>query len=152
MRLVSALLKEAIPSVGNDATLEEARAVGPLLTHLHALMAASPTAEMPTGLMSAGLFDKAAEAHGRRGEYAEQLKLRQASLREEQAAKGDEHPETLSSMNNLAIALNEAGQHTEVIEMCRTVLSVRRRESGEEHPDTLKSMNRRGLAFSMQRQ
>ena len=61
VRLVSALLEEAIPSVDDNATLEEARSVGPLLTHLHALMAASPTGEMPTGLMSAGLFDKAAE-------------------------------------------------------------------------------------------
>ena len=90
--------------MGNDATLEEARSVGPLLTHLHALMAASPTGEMPTGLMSAGLFDKAAKAHDRRGEYAERLKLRRASLRENQAAKGDEHPNTLSSMNGLATA------------------------------------------------
>ena len=87
VRLVPALLKEAIPSVGDDAALEEARSVGPLLTHLHALMAASPTGEMPTGLMSADLFDKAADAHERRGEYAKQLKLRR--LCERRAAKGE---------------------------------------------------------------
>ena len=60
---------------------------------------------------------------------------------------GEEHPDTLSSMNNLACALRKAGQYAEAIEMHRTVLSVRRRVLGEEHPNTLGSMN--NLAFAL---
>ena len=47
---------------------------------------------------------------------------------------GEEHPNTLTSMHDLADAvLCAAGQHAEAVEMYRTVLPVRRRVLGEEH-------------------
>ena len=60
---------------------------------------------------------------------------------------GEEHPDTLDSMNGLASALNAAGQHAEAIEIDRTVLPVTRRVLGEEHPHTLSAMNNLALVL-----
>ena len=61
---------------------------------------------------------------------------------------GDEHLHTLSSMDNLAIALRAAGQHGEAAAMHREVLAARRRVLGDEHPDTLSSMGNLAIALN----
>jgi hypothetical protein len=54
---------------------------------------------------------------------------------------GDEHPDTLRSMNNLAVTLTEQGDHARARVLQERVLDVRTRVLGEAHPATLKSMN-----------
>ncbi len=54
---------------------------------------------------------------------------------------GEEHPHTLTSMNNLAATLSALGDASGARELDEEALSVRRRVLGEEHPDTLQSMN-----------
>ena len=54
---------------------------------------------------------------------------------------GPEHPATVGSMNNLAIALADLGDVAGAAELHRQVLDARRRLLGPEHPDTLSSMN-----------
>ena len=63
---------------------------------------------------------------------------------------GEEHPDTASSMNNLAIALQEQGKWQEAEEMHREVLEITRRDLGQEHRKTLASMN--NLAIVLQEQ
>ena len=58
-----------------------------------------------------------------------------------QRVLGPEHPDTLSSMNNLAIALRDMGQHAEAAQQHRRALAIRQRVLGPEHPDTLSSMS-----------
>jgi Tetratricopeptide repeat len=53
------------------------------------------------------------------------------------AELGEDHPDTLGSMNNLAETLRSQGDLTGARELQEQVLSICRRVSGEEHPDTL---------------
>ncbi|KAL4853235.1 Kinesin light chain [Chlorella vulgaris] len=52
-----------------------------------------------------------------------------------------DHPDTLRSMINLANVLKAQGKHVEAEELYRGALAGRRRVLGEDHPDTLMSMN-----------
>ncbi len=53
---------------------------------------------------------------------------------------GDEHPNTLAGMNNLANMLWAMGDHADSLVMQDRVLIVRQRVLGDEHPDTLITM------------
>ena len=54
---------------------------------------------------------------------------------------GDEHPDTLSSMNNLAETYRALGRMKEAAALHEKVLEASRRTLGDEHPHTLSSMN-----------
>jgi predicted ABC-class ATPase len=54
---------------------------------------------------------------------------------------GEEHPDTLTSANNLASSLSDQGKHADAERIQREVLAMQRRVLGEEHPDTLTSAN-----------
>ena len=54
---------------------------------------------------------------------------------------GEEHPDTLTSMSNLAETLGTLGDLRPARAPARQVVAVRRRVLGEAHPDTLTSMN-----------
>ena len=63
---------------------------------------------------------------------------------------GEEHTDTLASMNNLASALHDQGDLTGARTLLEQVLTVRLRVLGEEHPHTLTSMG--NLAMTLQAQ
>jgi hypothetical protein len=54
---------------------------------------------------------------------------------------GDEHPDTLRSMNNLASTYRDLGRTKDAAALQEKVLEARGRILGDEHPDTLRSMN-----------
>ena len=66
--------------------------------------------------------------------WEETLRLRKAKL-------GDDHPDTLTSMNNLAGGYYAAGRLDEAIPLWEETLRLRKAKLGDEHPDTLTSMN-----------
>jgi serine/threonine protein kinase/tetratricopeptide (TPR) repeat protein len=90
-----------------------------------------------TVYMNLGKY-KAAEPHLERA-----LQLRQSQL-------GEEHPDTLKSMDRLAWLYSRQGRYKEAEPLFVKVLKIRRRVPGEEHPDTLKSMAYLGWLYSMQ--
>ena len=55
---------------------------------------------------------------------------------------GEEHSDTLQSMNNLALLYQNQGRHDEAEPLYVKTLEVRRRVLGEKHPKTLLSMKR----------
>jgi len=59
---------------------------------------------------------------------------------------GPDHPDTLASMNNLAIACQEAGRKAEAVRLHERALAGRVRVLGPEHPDTLASRNNLAIA------
>lgn len=61
----------------------------------------------------------------------------QQALDGRQKALGEEHPDTLTSVNNLASALQCQGKYKVAKEMHRRALEGREKTLGEEHPDTL---------------
>ena len=52
---------------------------------------------------------------------------------------GEDHPDTLTSANNLAIDLRALGEYQAARELDQDTLARRRRVLGEDHPDTLPS-------------
>ncbi|QRV95350.1 kinesin light chain [Ceratobasidium sp. AG-Ba] len=63
---------------------------------------------------------------------------------------GETHPDTLTSMNNLASTYSNQGRWDEAEALHVQVLEVRRRELGERHPNTLTSMNNLASTYSNQ--
>ena len=54
---------------------------------------------------------------------------------------GPDHPDTLTSRNNLALAYLDAGRTAEAIALHEQNLAARERLLGPRHPDTLQSRN-----------
>ena len=63
---------------------------------------------------------------------------------------GEEHPDTLTSMGNLALTLRAQGDLAGARALQEHMLTVRRRVLGEEHPDTLTSMGNLALTLHAQ--
>jgi hypothetical protein len=61
---------------------------------------------------------------------------------------GEEHPDTLGSMHNLALIYSEVGRWQEALQLTETVVAARKRTLGEDHPDTLASMHNLALRYS----
>ena len=61
------------------------------------------------------------------------------TLADEERVLGPDHPATLKSRNNLAIAYRDAGRTAEAITMHEQTLADRERVLGRDHPDTLGS-------------
>jgi hypothetical protein len=53
---------------------------------------------------------------------------------------GDDHPDTLTSRNNLASAYASAGRVAEATTLYEQVLTDRQRVLGDDHPDTLSTL------------
>jgi hypothetical protein len=60
---------------------------------------------------------------------------------------GEEHPDTLSSMGNLASTYRNQGRWKEAEELQVRVTETRKRVLGEEHSDTLSSMNNLAITW-----
>jgi tetratricopeptide (TPR) repeat protein len=65
---------------------------------------------------------------------------------------GEEHPDTISAMNNLANTLGDQGQLEEAAKMKKEVLEKMRRILGEEDPDTIMAMNNLAITLGDQGQ
>jgi tetratricopeptide (TPR) repeat protein len=76
-----------------------------------------------------------------RGLYATAGVLQEQILSIHRRAHGKEHPETLKSMNNLALTLYAQGNLAGARALQEQLLSIARRLWGERHPNTFKSMN-----------
>ena len=75
------------------------------------------------------------------GRSTQARELHEQCLEVSRRVLGEEHPDTLSSMNNLAETLRALGDSGGARELHEQCLEVSRRVLGEEHPDTLMSMN-----------
>ncbi|MCG5437695.1 tetratricopeptide repeat protein, partial [Micromonospora foliorum] len=78
---------------------------------------------------------------------ASDLPLYEATLAAYERVLGDEHPDTLTSRNNLAYAHKAAGRLSEAIPLYEATLAVRERVLGDEHPKTLTSRNNLAAAY-----
>jgi tetratricopeptide (TPR) repeat protein len=88
-------------------------------------------------LLSDGWFDDA-------GVYFQDAVQRLSSVH------GYEHPDTLTSMGNLALTFWKQGRWKEAEELEVQVLETKKRVLGEEHPSTLTSMDNLAMTYSNQ--
>jgi len=79
---------------------------------------------------------------------AEELFVQVTKTRE--IVLGKEHPDTLKSMNNLAILLNNQSKCDATESLFRETLQLAEKVLGKEHPDTLKSMNNLAILLKSQ--
>src|SRR3569833_665868 len=91
------------------------------------------------------LLFNVAQSHVHLGKYAEAEPMHRQALELTEKALGAEHPDTLASMNNLAILLSNQGRYEEAEPMYRQTLELREKAFGAEHTATLASM--KNLAF-----
>jgi len=84
------------------------------------------------------------------GDLAGAREIQERVLEMTRRILGDEHPDTLASMNNLATTLKAQGDLAGAREIQERVLEMTQRILGDEHPDTLASMN--NLALTLQAQ
>ncbi len=98
----------------------------------------------------AALADWIARHDYERGDYPGARKLEEQVLEVMARLLGKEHPDTLSSMNNLAQMMRAQGDLAGARRLEEQVLEAMVRLLGTDHPDTLKSMN--NLAQMMREQ
>jgi tetratricopeptide (TPR) repeat protein len=75
------------------------------------------------------------------------IRIGESLLADEERVLGAEHPDTLTSRNDLAIAHRDAGHTAEAITLLEEVLAVEERVLGVEHRDTLTSRNNLAIAY-----
>jgi hypothetical protein len=63
---------------------------------------------------------------------------------------GEDHPDTLGTMNNLAITYHNRGEFAEAARLQGEVLEKRKKILGEDHPDTLTTMHNLALTYNDQ--
>ncbi len=84
------------------------------------------------------------------GLYADALPLQEASLDTRRRVLGDDHPDTLASINGMGTLLEDQGKLDQAMPFYRETLDTRRRILGDDHPYTLQSINNIGLLLQRQ--
>ena len=87
-----------------------------------------------------GLATKFSRVYGEKGWWMEKQKLNTKVLECTRRTYGEDHPDTLSSMANLATTYGNQGQWAEAEQLDLQVIEKRKTLLGEDHPDTLTSM------------
>ena len=77
---------------------------------------------------------------GENGWTRDSVQLSEAVLKLRKNKLGEDHPNTLTSMANLANRYSEAGRRAEALKLTEAVLKLQKSKLGEDHPDTLGSM------------
>jgi hypothetical protein len=112
-----------------------------VISHARVLSASPDDAASATLLTWLAQFDLERSAYGTAVDECRQaLAVRRRVL-------GEDHPDTLTSMNNLAETLRSQGDLGAARRLQEQALAVRRRVLGEDHPDTLTSMNNLALVL-----
>uniref|UniRef100_UPI002025011E tetratricopeptide repeat protein n=1 Tax=Frankia sp. CiP1_Cm_nod2 TaxID=2897161 RepID=UPI002025011E len=93
----------------------------------------------PDGLTR--LYNRAASYLVEHGQPGQAMALLQRALTLDERLLGPDHPDTLTSRNNLAYAYESAGRAAEAIDLYERTLPDMLRILGPDHPDTLTSRN-----------
>jgi eukaryotic-like serine/threonine-protein kinase len=81
------------------------------------------------------------------GRYADAIRLWEAALQTRKQHLGDNHPDTLSSMNNVATGRSMAGDPQAALQMLEQVVQLRKEHLGHDHPDTINSLGNLAQAY-----
>jgi UDP-2,3-diacylglucosamine pyrophosphatase LpxH len=84
------------------------------------------------------------------GRYSESEELFVQVMETRKRVLGDEHPDTLTSMANLALTYRNQGRWKEAEGLFVQVMETCKRVLGDEHPNTLTSMSNLALTYSNQ--
>ncbi|KAH8833221.1 hypothetical protein DL96DRAFT_1552220 [Flagelloscypha sp. PMI_526] len=82
------------------------------------------------------------------GMFSESCRIGEINFRRRNDCLGPEHPETLTSMHNLAQTYSDLGRHSPALKLREQVFELRKRIYGSEHHETLASMHNLALTYS----
>ncbi|WP_438491692.1 tetratricopeptide repeat protein [Streptomyces asiaticus] len=116
-----------------------------LLPHIDAYLTHTPP-DSDTTDTALILYNASRFLHSQ-GQLSQATMYAQRSATTSTRLLGEDHPDTLTSRNNLAGAYQEAGDLGRAIPMYEQTLTDRVRILGEEHPDTLASRNNLAYAY-----
>ena len=124
--------------------------LGHTVTMREALDAAEPTiaidfAGQPT--VEAAVRDALGTTYLYLGESASAIPQYKRAMELRTAVLGDDKPDTLASMNNLAVAYGRAGRLAEAVPLHEKELTFSRAKLGPAHPETMKSMGNLAVAY-----
>ncbi|UEM24876.1 tetratricopeptide repeat protein (plasmid) [Skermanella mucosa] len=136
-----AALNESMEEAGD---IRNHAALLPLVPHARALTGDLP--DVPTATLLSWL----GRLNNERGAYADAEADYRRTVEARKRLLGAEHPDTLTSMNNLAETLRAQGDHGGARTFQEQVLALRRRVQGDEHPHTLTSMNNLAVTLDAQ--
>jgi Tfp pilus assembly protein PilF len=85
-----------------------------------------------------------------RARYAEAEPLHQRALAIREKALGPDHPDTATSLNNLASPFYNQGRYGEAEPLLQRALAIRERALGPDHPDTATSLNNLAVLYNDQ--
>jgi len=112
----------------------------------HVLAATGPSRTLgPAGEYVTWLLNTAGTYLHARGDPGPARPLFERALTDRRRMLGEDHPDTLTSANNLALDLGSLGEHERVRQLNEDTLTRSRRVLGEDHPDTLRSANNLAL-------
>jgi eukaryotic-like serine/threonine-protein kinase len=97
--------------------------------------------------VEAAIRDTIGQTYTDLGLHAEAAKQLERALELRRRVLGPEHPDTLTTMNNLASVYDIEGKFAETEALDTQILEIRRRVLGPEHPDTLASMMNLGTVY-----
>lgn len=100
--------------------------------------------------LQAQMMSVMGQVYGNLGLYARAQSLLTRALEIRRRVLGPSHPQTLSSMDDLALNLNRLGHHGEAEKLLRETLDLRRRFLGSEQLDTLKTMSNLAITVTVQ--
>jgi tetratricopeptide (TPR) repeat protein len=117
------------------------------LAHAYTVLGSEGTGSIDEKAGKATLLHRVAGFFIYRGQWkdAERFQLEAVELRKE--ALGAEHPDTLSSMNNLAMTYHDQGRWGKAEKLFVRVMGTRKTKLGADHPDMLTSMNNLALTY-----
>ena len=98
----------------------------------------------------ASLQQTVADTYWAIGLYEHATPLQEAALRTRRDELGDDHPDTLRSINSMGTLLVYQGKLTEAEPYFREALEGNRRVLGDDHADTLDSINNMGVLLRAQ--
>ena len=85
-----------------------------------------------------------------KGRYEEAEPLFRRGLEARERTLGKDHPDTLSSVDNLAALYHDQGRYEEAEPLFRRGLEARERTFGKDHPQTLTSVNNLAMLYRAQ--
>jgi len=91
-------------------------------------------------LQDRNIIANLAFSYSLQGRWREAEELELQVMQRSVTALGEEHPQTLISMDSLALTLLNQGQWKDAEKLFVKVVNVRKRELGLEHPDTITSI------------
>ena len=119
---------------------ENRKICGDYLPHVYAVLSYERSSSTTEAVAKASLLHSTAGFMLSQGQWNKAEKLQQQAVEIRKRLLGQEHPDTLTSMANLALTYWNQGRWKEAEELGVQVMETKKRVLGQEDPNTLTSM------------